>query len=97
MNPSLAPGEKAPEFFKFGGKIISTSGLPDKQNSSNMFKFTQQPDKKRKLDSFKPPSTDVVLEERKSSKKLRVSCEREERRCVGFEQVAYLFESEYRG
>ena len=40
VNPSLAPGEKAPEFFKFGGKIISTSGLPDKQNSSNMFKFT---------------------------------------------------------
>jgi len=45
VNPSLAPGEKAPEFFKFGGKLISTSGLPpptnniDKQNS-NMFKFT---------------------------------------------------------
>ena len=76
MNPSLAPGEKPADFFKFGGKLISTSGLPpinDKQNSNNMFKFTQQPDKKRKLDTFKPPSTDIVLEERKSSKKLRLS------------------------
>lgn len=77
MNPSLAPGEKPADFFKFGGKLISTSGLPpinDKQNS-NMFKFTQQPDKKRKLDNFKPPSTDIILEEQKSSKKLRVSDE----------------------
>ena len=44
VNPSLAPGEKAPEFFKFGGKIISTQGGPpmpsEKQSSNNMFKFT---------------------------------------------------------
>jgi hypothetical protein len=55
----------------------------DKQNN-NMFKFTQQPDKKRKLDTFKPPSSDIVVEERKSSKKLRVSSERIDR-SVGFE------------
>jgi hypothetical protein len=44
VNPSLAPGEKAPEFFKFGGKIISMQGPPPPSNNlekqNNMFKFT---------------------------------------------------------
>jgi hypothetical protein len=42
VNPSLAPGEKAPEFFRFGGKIISTNGVsqPKLDTQNNMFKFT---------------------------------------------------------